>query len=87
VTYESAETSVQDSEPRELFTISVNSGVNLYRHTSATRDISWEGVLFTALALQRDEVAITMPGQDKDLDAAGHPAAVVHARGVSTERR
>lgn len=67
MTYESAETSVQDSEPRELFTISVNSGVNFYRHTSATRDISWEGVLFTALALQRDEVAITMPGQDKDL--------------------
>jgi uncharacterized phage protein (TIGR02218 family) len=66
VTFLSAAQSVQDSEPRELFTIGVNGAV-FARHTSATRDIEWEGVLFTAIALQRGELAITMPGQDKDL--------------------
>ena len=65
--YDTAEASVQDSEPRELFVISVNDGVTVYRHTSATRDIVYLNNVYTSIALERGELAITMPGDEKDL--------------------
>lgn len=67
MTFLSAAQSVQDSEPRELFTISVNDGVTVYRHTSATRDIIYGGNRYTSIAMERGEVAITMPGDEKEL--------------------
>lgn len=65
--YDDAEASVEDSEPRELFVISINDGVQVWRHTSATRDISYGGNVYTVLAMDRDNIAITMPGKEKDL--------------------
>lgn len=67
MTFISAEQSAEDSQPRELYSIVVNDGVTIYRHTSATRDISYSGDVYTSIALERGEVAITMPGDEKDL--------------------
>lgn len=67
MTYASAEASVQDSEPRERFVISVNDGATVYRHTSATRDTTYDGDYYTTIALDRGAVAITMPGELQDL--------------------
>lgn len=65
--FDTAESSVQDSQPIELFYISVNDGVDEYWHTSGVRDVSWNGDTYTAIAMERGEVAITMPGAEKDL--------------------
>lgn len=48
------EASVQDSEPRELVTIT--HGTVTYRHTSATRDIRHGGQLYTSIATARGEI-------------------------------
>lgn len=57
-----AEASAEDSEPRELFVISINDGVTVYYHTSGTRDIFYNGNMYTAIAMERGEISVTMPG-------------------------
>ena len=66
MTFLSAAQSVQDSEPRELIEISINDGTTFHRHTSASRDILYGGNTFTAIPVERGEVAVTMPGDEKD---------------------
>ncbi len=61
VTFISAESSIEDSEPRELIYISINDGVTTYAHTSATRDIVYDGDTYTAIPVSRGEVTVTMP--------------------------
>lgn len=61
-----AEASAEDSEPRELVEISINDGVTIYRHTSATRDIVYAGERYTAIALARDAVMVTMPSESSN---------------------
>ena len=65
-TYAEDEESVEDGSPREIVTIAIN-GTDTYRHTSADRDMVVGGLLYTAIALDRSETAITMPGEEKDL--------------------
>lgn len=62
-----AEGSAEDSEPRELVDISINDGVTVYRHTSATRDIVYSGNTYTAVAMSRSEISVNMPGEPKEL--------------------
>lgn len=78
MTYDSAEKSVEDAEPREYFTLSLNDGVTVYRHTTGSRDLVVAGVTYTAIAAARGEIAITMPGEEKDLTLTlpiDHPLA------------
>jgi hypothetical protein len=67
VTYLSAEQSVEDSEPRELFVIAINDDAQVWRHTSASHDISYGGDVYTAISLDREEVAVSMPERGQDL--------------------
>lgn len=67
MTFLSAAQSVEDSEPRELVVISINDDSTVYRHTSATRDIVYDGVLYTAIAIDRGEIAVTMPAVENDM--------------------
>lgn len=66
MTYLSAESSTEDSEPRELVVIARSDGP-VYYLTSASSDITYNGQRYTALALERGEVAVTMPGDEKEM--------------------
>lgn len=66
MTFLAAEGSTQDSEPRELVVIARSDGP-VYYLTSASSDITYNGQRYTALALERGEVAVTMPGEEKEL--------------------
>ncbi len=68
--FDTAEGSVQDSEPREYFSISINGGVTIYRHTSGSRDLTIGGQVFTAIAMQRGELTVTMPGEEAEMTLA-----------------
>lgn len=61
-----AEASSESSEPRELVRIVRSDGVT-HHHTSASRDIVYEGNVYRAIPIQRGEIAVTMPGEEKDL--------------------
>lgn len=50
----------------ELFKIERSDGVTYY-HTSGVRDVEYDGQRWTAIAMDRSEVAIVMPGEDEDM--------------------
>lgn len=55
------EASSAASEPRELLTLEVNPPTGqVWRHTSATRDIDVNGVFFKAIAMTRGGIAVAM---------------------------
>lgn len=88
-TFLEAESSVQDGSPRELIEISIND-VTTYHHTSASRDIAYGGQLYTAIALDRGEVAITMPGDEKEMVLTlpvDHPLARRYTRYSNPPRK
>jgi hypothetical protein len=62
-----AESSAQDSSPRETIVISVNSGVQIWRHASGSEDLVIDGLTYTAIAMERSEVAITTPKDQNDV--------------------
>jgi hypothetical protein len=64
--YDTAEASVEDSQPRELVSISINDGVTVYRHTSSVRDIVYGGNTYTAIPIERGPVTVTMPDKEED---------------------
>lgn len=66
MTFYGAESSVEDSEPRELIDISINDGATTYAHTTATRDITYGSTVYTAIAASRGEIAVTMPGEQSN---------------------
>lgn len=59
------ESSEQDCSPRELFEIV--HGTTTYRFTSATRDISYGGYLYTAIPTARSESGVTQSGNTKEM--------------------
>lgn len=75
MTYLADESSTQDARPRDLYVISVNDIVR-WRHTSASRDIVYDGQTYKAISMERgsiklsendeNEVALTLP-VDHDL--------------------
>lgn len=70
MTFESAEGSVQDSEPRELFEFQISppTGV-VYRHTSATRDIQYNGNFYTAIPIKRSAIGVlTTEAKEKEVE-------------------
>lgn len=69
--------SATEYEPRELYEIVVSTG-DTYRHTSATRDISHGGELYTAIAIDRGELGVATPGNGRELEVLipiDHPLA------------
>lgn len=62
-----AEGTVESDQPRELITISINDGVTTYRHTSASRDISYGGNTYTAIACERSDIAVITAEQEAEL--------------------
>jgi hypothetical protein len=66
-TYAQDEASVQDSDPRELITIEVNPPIGaVYRHTSGTEDVLHNGIVYKAIAIDRDELKTPMPEEDAE---------------------
>lgn len=64
--YGDDEWSAEASEPRELFTITLNDGVTVYRHTSASRDILYGGQIYTALAMDRGPIALANVDEEEE---------------------
>jgi hypothetical protein len=60
------ESSAQSAAPRELFEIQINPPTGqVWRHTSATRDIVFSGNRFIAIPVARGEVAVAMPHESE----------------------
>lgn len=78
MSFDDDEASTQDSEPREFFEISINSGVTVYRHALGTRDMAVDAVLYTAIASERGEIGVNKSGDGKELTLTlpiDHPLA------------
>lgn len=62
------EPSVQDNNPRELVHIEINDGAgDEYFHTSASRDISYGGDIYTAIAMDRGALTVIVPNEETEL--------------------
>lgn len=66
MTYLSAQQSVEDSEPRELLKIAIND-VETHWHTSATRDITYSGAVYTSIAIERGELVVPTAENENDM--------------------
>lgn len=83
------ESSPESSQPREVFTIAIN-GVATYRHTSASQDQVVGGSVYTALAMDREEIAITMPDSEKEMKMTlpiDHPLVIRYCAAGSPPKR
>jgi hypothetical protein len=69
MTFLAAEASVESSSPRELVEFWINPPTGqVWRHTSASRDIFHNGNRWTAIAMDRSQIEVSLPADEKALE-------------------